>query len=269
VPNKFWIVMRKIVAWPLTFILILSFAIIIIGSHPFHVILSFFGYNAYMLISHGMMWAVWRSSWLIGNTTKIEGLKSIDNYPKERPLIIVSNHQSEYEIACLGHLFSKGTHHLKYVAKKELANWIPSVSWNIRHGGHGIINRKKREEALTAIEKFAKRVNDNKWSAYIYPEGTRNKSSNAVRSFKTAGFAKLCECMPDALVVPISIENFWTVKSIPVVPFSKMRIKIFDALEQKDFDSSEILLKHCENLIRRDLEKTPDTQLHSSPSLSN
>ena len=247
--------MKKVIAWLLTFVLMLSFAIIIIGLHPFHVLFSFFGYEAYMIISHGMMGAVWRSSWLIGNTTKIEGLEHIGTYPKERPLIIVSNHQSEYEIACLGYLFSKTSHHLKYVAKKELSYWIPSVSWNIRYGGHGIIDRKKRDQALVAIEQFAQRIKEKNWSAYIYPEGTRNKSSNAVRPFKTAGFAKLCECMPEALIVPISIENFWTVKSIPVVPFSKMRIKIFDALEQKDFDNSETLLKYCENLIRQDLEK--------------
>ncbi|KOY87529.1 hypothetical protein AD998_16545 [bacterium 336/3] len=247
--------MKKVIAWLLTFVLTLSFAIIVIGLHLFHVLFSLFGYKAYMIISHGMMWAVWRSSWLIGNTTKIEGVEHIGSYPRERPLIIVSNHQSEYEIACLGYLFSKTSHHLKYVAKKELSYWIPSVSWNIRYGGHGIIDRRKRDQALVAIEKFAQKIQENKWSAYIYPEGTRNKSSNAVRSFKTSGFTKLCECMPDALVIPISIENFWTVKSIPVVPLSKMRIRIFDALEQKDFTNSEILLKHCENLIRQDLEK--------------
>jgi 1-acyl-sn-glycerol-3-phosphate acyltransferase len=252
--------MKKTIAWLFTAIILLSFAIILIGFHPFHVIFSFFGYEAYMLVSHGMMWAVWRSSWLIGNTTQVDGLDFIKNLPKDRPMIVVSNHQSEFEIACLGYLFSKGSHHLKYVAKKELAYGIPSVSWNIRYGGHGVINRNNREQALKAIEKFAEQVAERKWSAYIYPEGTRNKRSNAVRPFKTAGFVKLCECLPDAFIIPIAIENFWTVKSIPVVPFSKMRIKIFPPLDPKDFENSEALLKYCEKLIREELQTT-DTDI--------
>lgn len=246
-------VLKQILAWLLTFVLILLFALTIIIFHPLHILFSFLGYKRYMLVSHLMMWLVWKLTYLIGTRTRIEGLEQLKNLPPDRPIIIVSNHQSEYEIACLGALFAKTSHHLKYIAKKELAYWIPSVSWNIRYGGHGIISRNNRETALKAIEKFAENVNKHNWAAYIYPEGTRNKISNKVRPFKTAGFAKLCQCLPEALVVPIALENFWTVKSIPIVPFAQMRVHIFEPISQSDFESSEKLLQHCEKMIKKEL----------------
>jgi 1-acyl-sn-glycerol-3-phosphate acyltransferase len=244
---------KKILAWLLTAILILLFAITLILFHPLHILFSLMGYKMYMLVSHTMMWVVWKSTYLIGTSTRLQGLEYLKNLPKNRPIIIVSNHQSEYEIACLGALFSRTSHHLKYIAKKELAYWIPSVSWNIRYGGHGIISRNNRELALRAIEEFAENIKKNNWAAYIYPEGTRNKNGNEMRPFKTAGFVKLCECLPDALIVPIALENFWTVKRIPIVPFAQMRVRIFAPIQQDAFESSELLLKHCEKLIRNDL----------------
>lgn len=243
----------QLLSWSLTFIQIGCFVIIIVLLHPFHVLFSLLGYKAYMLISHTMMWLVWRSTYLIGTKTRIEGKEILEQLPVNLPVIVVSNHQSEYEIACIGYLFSKTSHHLKYIAKKELAYWIPSVSWNIRYGGHGIIDRKQGVASLKAIEKFALKVKKNKWAAYIYPEGTRNKHSNLVRPFKVAGFAKLCEVLPEAPVIAIAIENFWTVKRIPIEPFATMRVKIFPPLWQKDFKNTETLLKHCEILIRKEL----------------
>ncbi len=245
--------LQKIVAWVLTFIQMFIFLLIILVFHPLHIIFSVFGYKAYMLISHAMMGLVWRSTLLIGTKTRIEGAEILQNLPENVPIIVVSNHQSEYEIACLGYLFSKTPHHLKYIAKKELAYWIPSVSWNIRYGGHGIIDRNQKISALKSIEAFAKKVKENNWAAYIYPEGTRNRYSNEVRPFKTAGFIKLCEILSEAPVVPIAVENFWTVKRIPIEPFATMRVKIFPPLSQKDFSTPEALLQHCENIIRKEL----------------
>ncbi|MCS6794317.1 MAG: 1-acyl-sn-glycerol-3-phosphate acyltransferase, partial [Raineya sp.] len=116
-------------------------------------------------------------------------------------------------------------------------------------------DRNQKVNALKAIEEFAWKVKKNNWAAYIYPEGTRNRYSNEVRPFKAAGFVKLCEILPEAPVVPIALENFWTVKRIPIEPFATMRVKIFPPLSQKDFSNAETLLQHCENLIRKELQK--------------
>jgi 1-acyl-sn-glycerol-3-phosphate acyltransferase len=99
-------------------------------------------------------------------------------------------------------------HHPKFISKKELGKGIPSVSYNLRHGGSVLINRKKPIESINAIEDFAKRVQKNNWAAVIFPEGTRSRTGKP-KPFKTKGLVTLMKHMPNALVVPISINNSW------------------------------------------------------------
>ena len=59
--------------------------------------------------------------------------------PKKGPLIIVSNHQSTYDIPPIIWYFRK--YHPKFISKASLGNGIPSVSYNLRHGGSVLIDR--------------------------------------------------------------------------------------------------------------------------------
>ena len=55
----------------------------------------------------------------------------------------------------------------------ELGRGILSVSFNLRNGGSVLIDRKKPVESINKIKTFAQKVNREKWSAVIFPEGTR------------------------------------------------------------------------------------------------
>lgn len=123
-----------------------------------------------------------------------------------QPLIIVANHQSTYDIPPLMWYMRK--HHTKFISKAELGKGIPSVSYNLRHGGSVLIDRKAPFKSIRAIEDFARRVNDNNYAAVIFPEGTRSKNG-VPRSFKTKGLLTLIHHMPNAIVVPITINNSW------------------------------------------------------------
>ena len=73
--------------------------------------------------------------------------------PKHKSLIVVANHQSTYDIRPL--IFYLRKHHLKFVRKKELGKGIPSVSFNLRHGGSVLIDRKDKKKAQTQLKEFA------------------------------------------------------------------------------------------------------------------
>ena len=45
--------------------------------------------------------------------------------------------------------------HPKFISKKELGKGIPSVSFNLRHGGSALIDRKNPMQAVEAIRKLA------------------------------------------------------------------------------------------------------------------
>lgn len=85
---------------------------------------------------------------------------------------------------------------------------IPSVSYNLRHGGSVLIDRKDPIGSIKAIENFAKRISQNNWAAVIFPEGTRSRDGNP-KPFKTKGLLAMINHTPDALIVPITINNSW------------------------------------------------------------
>ena len=68
------------------------------------------------------------------------------------PLIIVSNHQSMNDIPPI--IWYMRKYHPKFVSKIELGKGIPSVSYNLRHGGSALIDRKDSKQALVAIARF-------------------------------------------------------------------------------------------------------------------
>jgi 1-acyl-sn-glycerol-3-phosphate acyltransferase len=99
-------------------------------------------------------------------------------------------------------------HHPKFVSKKELGKGIPSVSYNLRHGGSVLIDRKDGRQSLVEIAKLGKYIETLNRSAVIFPEGTRSKTGHP-KKFQTTGLKMLMKQAPSALVVPVSINNSW------------------------------------------------------------
>jgi 1-acyl-sn-glycerol-3-phosphate acyltransferase len=121
-------------------------------------------------------------------------------------MIIVANHQSMNDIPPI--IWYLRAYHPKFVSKIELGKGIPSVSYNLRHGGSALIDRKDAKQALVAISKLGKYIEVNKRSAVIFPEGTRSRTGHP-KKFQTTGLKVLMKHAPSALIVPISINNSW------------------------------------------------------------
>ena len=124
-------------------------------------------------------------------------------------------------------------HHPKFISKKELGKGIPSVSFNLRHGGALLIDRKNPKKSIQAIQDFGKRLTEKKHSAIIFPEGTRSRDGK-IKPFQKAGLSTLIENMPDALVVPISIGNSWRFAEHNYFPMPlavHLKLKVHPAFE--------------------------------------
>jgi len=132
--------------------------------------------------------------------------KDPHNLPTDRPLIIVPNHQSMHDIPPIIWFMRK--HHPKFVSKKELGKGIPSVSYNLRHGGSALIDRNDSKQALSAIAKLGRYIEEHNRSAVIFPEGTRSRTGHP-KPFKATGLKLLMKNAPSALVVPITIDSSW------------------------------------------------------------
>ena len=63
-----------------------------------------------------------------------------------KPLIIVANHQSTYDIPPIIWYLKK--FHPKFISKKQLGRGIPGVSYNLRNGGSVLIDRSRPKESI-------------------------------------------------------------------------------------------------------------------------
>lgn len=166
----------------------------------------------------------------------------VDRSPAVRPhtgYVIISNHQSMLDIALIGgFLFSNLP---KYVAKAELGRWIPSVSLNLKWGGHALIDRGDALQALTAIHDFGKRVQDRNRSAVIFPEGSRSRDGKLL-PFKRAGARALLEAADELPVVPVAIAGSWQLNRMwPFKPGARVKISIGEPIARTANDAAERL----------------------------
>jgi 1-acyl-sn-glycerol-3-phosphate acyltransferase len=174
--------------------------------HPLQWIgLNIFGYKGHKFVVDIMNWFLTKSLFILGIFVSVENNQ---NLPKNTTLIFVSNHQGVFDIPPIIWAFRK--YHPKFVSKKELGKGIPSISFNLRHGGAALIDRKDSKQAISTLGNFSKKINKNKWSAVIFPEGTRSRNGEP-KKFATNGLKMLAKYNKEGYIVPLTINNSWKV----------------------------------------------------------
>lgn len=182
------------------------FLLFLLIFHPIQwICFNLFGYQAHKKSVDLLNASLIRTGHILGTTYKIEGREKI---PAGVPLIIVANHQSMNDIPPIIWFMRK--FHPKFISKKELGKGIPSVSYNLTHGGSVLIDRKDPKQALPAIKGMAEYIQKHNRSAVIFPEGTRSKTGEP-KKFSENGLKILCKFAPSAYIVPISINNSWKI----------------------------------------------------------
>jgi len=242
--------MRKMLGYLLTPFHYLYFGLILL---IFHVIqwlsLKLGGYNAHKKSVDILNWFLTSSYYLLGNTVTFINEQTL---PSDRSIIFVANHQSMYDIPPLIYFLRK--YHAKFVSKIELARGIPSISFNLKHGGAANIDRNDPKQSISEILKLAKNMREKTWSTVIFPEGTRSKTG-MMKPFAVAGIATLLKKVPHALVVPIAIDNSWKMVKYGIFPlntFIAMRWEVLSPIEPMDL-SAETVVKAAEEAIRTKL----------------
>jgi 1-acyl-sn-glycerol-3-phosphate acyltransferase len=196
--------MLKLLSYPISVIYYLTFGLFLCLFHPIQwFCFKFLGYEAHKNSVSILNFFLVRTTHLLGTTYELHGREHI---PEGAPLILVANHQSMYDIPPMIWFLRK--HNVKFVSKKELGKGIPSVSFNLRHGGSVLIDRKDSKQALTEIKKMGEYIEKHRRSVVIFPEGTRSKTG-VPKKFSENGLKILCKYAPSAYIVPISIQNSW------------------------------------------------------------
>lgn len=245
-------VTHSLVSWLLTVPFLFAFGATLLFFDPLQRIARLFGQRPQEIVA-GAMQAV------LVYAFRISGMRLIvERSPQiqaNRPYLLVANHQSMFDIPILGSTLF--TNYPKYVSKRELARWLPGISYNLRRGGNAIIERSDREQATRAIREMGSTAQARGVSAVIYPEGTRSRTG-ALRRFKKPGTFALFESAPALPIVPVTIDGSWKLLAHNLLPLpfgTQVRLRIGDPIERSPGEDKDTLLLEVREQIEKTLER--------------
>jgi 1-acyl-sn-glycerol-3-phosphate acyltransferase len=241
--------MKKIFGYILSPIYLLVLGVILGVFHPVQVVCwNMWGYPAQKRAAEIMCYLILKSLIILGSRVKFKGLEKL---PANCPLIIVSNHQSQYDIPPVVWGFRE--HYPKFISKIELGKGIPSISYNLRKGGSALIDRKNPSQAIKAIIKLGRQIEENNYAACIFPEGTRSKDGK-VRTFKVSGLATLLKTSPSAAIIPFAVNGNYLLQRFPMGVGEKLTYSVLDRIERENRTAEEIA-EMCELAIKKELHQ--------------
>ena len=117
------------------------------------------------------------TKYFLAPVAKIVGIKVHIEYPeflkkyRERGVVYAGNHQSNWDIVALAHCILPGT---VAIGKKSLA-WVPLFGIVYVWSGCVRLDRENKTKAMATMNKVSQDLHNNRYSIWIFPEGTRSK----------------------------------------------------------------------------------------------
>jgi len=124
----------------------------------------------------------WAKAILWAAAVRVE-MEGLENLLVDRPQIIVSNHQSWFDVFVLAaHLPVR----YRFVAKQELGR-IPVFGRSWKSCGHVSVDRGNKEAAVEALDQAWREVREERLTMILFPEGTRSRDGR-LQPFKKGAF---------------------------------------------------------------------------------
>jgi len=243
---------HRLIDWLVTPPYILVFFAILVLFHPVHLLASFFSRR---LHKHALdlmnLCIIWNIRLVAGARYRVSGTPYL---PAGRSVIIISNHQSMYDIPMT--MWECRQQQVGYIAKKELGRWIPSISLALRRLGSVLIDRRDAVQAVRDIEAFGRSKESQAEVAAIFPEGTRARDG-LMKRFKPTGLKALLRSMPSAVIQPLAIRGNWELlryNFFPIPYGTSIELEFLPVVERSG-RSDDQLVTELEAIIRRRVEQ--------------
>ena len=236
----------RVVDWLFTLPFLLAFGLLLLIFDPPQRIARLFGQRPQEIVAGALQVSLTWALRLCGARIEVERSPELEN---GTGYLVIANHQSLFDIPILGSLLF--SNFPKYVSKRELARWIPSISYNLRRGGNTLIDRSDRSQATLAIRELGESAQARCVSAVIYPEGTRARGGE-LGAFKRAGALALMESAPQLALVPLAIDGSWHLLRFNLLPVpfgARIRVYIGAPIERRPDEDRHALLKDVREQI--------------------
>jgi len=193
------------------------------------------------LIYEGSLWGARMALWLAGVKLVVEGR---ENIPAGRPVVFMSNHQSNCDPPAL---FAKLPPVL-ILAKKEVFH-IPILGRVMQMMGFIPVDRKSRERAFAAVDQAVESLKKGN-SFLVFPEGTRSRDGR-LQAFKKGSFVMAIKA--GVPIMPISVSGSSKVmrKGAFAVHPGTVRITIHDPIPTSSYTTADRakVAAHVRNVI--------------------
>jgi len=189
----------------------------------------------------GVVWAR-LNSWATPMLVRTAGRRNID---KNQSYVIVSNHQSQYDIFVLYGWLGID---FKWVMKIELRK-VPVLGIACEKIGHIFIDRSNTEAALRSLDEAKGKI-VNGTSVIFFPEGTRSRDGNLAR-FKKGAFKMALDLGIPILPVTISgTRAILPTKTIDIFP-GRACMTIHPPVDIAGYDNGNVkdLMMEVRNII--------------------
>lgn len=180
------------------------------------------------LSGHGGLsqWTVARAfKWSMYLTTGVWFAIEGEEHLQTRPAVFVGNHQTELDVAALGHIFAPYTS----VTAKSSLKYIPFLGWFMVLSKSVFIDRTNRATARNAFDGAAEVMRRERQSVFIFPEGTRSYAEQPMLlPFKKGAFHLAVKAQVP--VVPVVVENYAHILNVKRRVFRAGTIRISGTL---------------------------------------
>ena len=110
-------------------------------------------------------------------------LHGADNIPRDRPCVVIANHQHNDDLFVFGDLLPPRT---VTVGKSALV-WLPFFGQVFWLGGNVMIDRSRSHKAIAVMQQTSDAITEERKSVWVFPEGTRSRG-RGLQSFKKGAF---------------------------------------------------------------------------------
>lgn len=185
---------------------------------------------------------------VVGSTVQVNGL---ENVPKDKPVLVVSNHQSDMDIPVLLGYLNKP---IGFVSKAEIKKF-PLVSTWMEMMNCVFMDRKNRRQSLQAIKDGIELLKQGH-SIVIFPEGTRSKGEGMVE-FKAGSFHLAVKA--GVAILPVTLDGTYKMfeaNGNRMKP-AHATVTISKPITAEQYENMDIkeLAKYTQDIIANQLEK--------------
>ena len=197
---------------------------------------------------------------IIGIKVHASGL---ENYPADRPFIVICNHQSNWDLFVVGNVVPKRTVSL---GKKSL-KWVPLFGQLYWLAGNILVDRGNPKKAMEAMQITKQALTEKHTNIWFFAEGTRNHGKNMLPFKKGAFVTAINAGVP---IVQVCCSSYLNNFSLDKLNNNPAYIRVLPPIETANLSNADVkaLMASCHETMLNNIKELDSMVEANTPLLA-